>query len=262
MSKNSIKIAVPKPCDANLDDMQTVGNGKFCTHCSKTVWDFTNWSEEELGHFFSNSKEPVCGKFLDFQLNKPLPSIPFPRHYGKIAAAALGFSLFFVSEGIAQVKAPLKHKQSAMIKDRNTPRRLIGIVADENGNKFPSVPISLFVNDSLLKTVFTDYSGCFEMDINKSLFAQINTHLEINSPRFKPEIIFLKSINESSASVEIKLTPIPKSTVVFERAPTGGAMMEIYHIDKIPEQTEEVIRSKITPNPIYDLKDIRRQGGN
>lgn len=165
MSRNSIKIAVQTPCDANLDDMQTVGNGKFCNHCSTTVWDFTNWSEEELGHFFSNKNEAVCGKFLDLQLNKPIAKQPRNNCSGQIAAAALGFSLFFSAEAFSQSKKPISPSKNLMIQNSNSNIKLFGMVRDSKGIEIPS--LSVCIQNSLgaeINKVFTDKDGCFEFD--------------------------------------------------------------------------------------------------
>ena len=172
MKSDSIKISVPKPCNVNLDEMQTVGNGKFCTHCSKTVWDFTNWSEEELAHFFSDKNEAVCGRFLDFQLNKAIPKPKQSNYSGKIAAAALGFSLFFSSEAMAQKRTALAPIKKLPIQKVIPSKKLIGIVKDDNGIVMQSVPVT--ITDSAeqeLMKIFTDKDGCFE--------AVSYTHLDV-----------------------------------------------------------------------------------
>lgn len=66
-----MKITIPKPCHENWDNMTADEKGKFCSVCSKTVHDFTDFSDEELfGRFESN--ENICGRFREDQLGRNL----------------------------------------------------------------------------------------------------------------------------------------------------------------------------------------------
>lgn len=66
-----MKITIPKPCHENWSDMTPEEKGKFCAVCSKTVHDFTGFSDEELVACF-NSEENICGRFREDQLGKNL----------------------------------------------------------------------------------------------------------------------------------------------------------------------------------------------
>ncbi|MGH1517747.1 hypothetical protein [Chryseobacterium sp. JK1] len=66
-----MKITIPKPCHENWADMTPDEKGRFCAVCSKTVHDFTGFSDEELVTRF-NPEEGICGKFREDQLNKNL----------------------------------------------------------------------------------------------------------------------------------------------------------------------------------------------
>lgn len=262
MKSDSIKISVPKPCNVNLDEMQTVGNGKFCTHCSKTVWDFTNWSEEELAHFFSDKNEAVCGRFLDFQLNKAIPKPKQSNYSGKIAAAALGFSLFFSSEAMAQKRTALAPIKKLPIQKVIPSKKLIGIVKDDNGIVMQSVPVT--ITDSAeqeLMKIFTDKDGCFEVNFP----SKINSiyFIKVTSPRFET---FNKKLenNDFLATLFVNLNErhvqeiVPRKTETFEifgmRNFTENTNSEIAPVNERPPL-------KITPNPIYDEIDINRAGG-
>ena len=44
--------------------------GKFCSSCQKTVIDFSTKTDAEVQAFFQQNKnKPVCGRFLNSQLN-------------------------------------------------------------------------------------------------------------------------------------------------------------------------------------------------
>lgn len=62
-----MKITIPKPCHENWDNMTALEKGKFCSICSKTVHDFTNFSDAELINNFESNKD-ICGRFREDQL--------------------------------------------------------------------------------------------------------------------------------------------------------------------------------------------------
>ncbi|MGE8513035.1 MAG: hypothetical protein ACN6N7_10075 [Chryseobacterium culicis] len=66
-----MKITIPKPCHENWNAMTPEEKGKFCAVCSKTVHDFTGFSDEELVARF-NLEENICGRFREDQLGKNL----------------------------------------------------------------------------------------------------------------------------------------------------------------------------------------------
>lgn len=63
-----MKITIPKPCYENWNNMTTDEKGKFCSVCSKTVHDFTSFSDEELINTFKRDKD-ICGRFRNNQLD-------------------------------------------------------------------------------------------------------------------------------------------------------------------------------------------------
>lgn len=70
MKSTDFQIQIPKPCDANWNEMTPNEQGKFCSLCDKTVVDFTKMSDEEIKHFFKIKKkeERVCGHFYSSQV--------------------------------------------------------------------------------------------------------------------------------------------------------------------------------------------------
>ena len=82
--------------------------GRFCDQCSKTVIDFTTWSDSALYEFFSKKTERVCGRFLNTQLNHTIhiPHQPHSRLYRM--TIALGLTLIFTQtpQLLAQSRPP------------------------------------------------------------------------------------------------------------------------------------------------------------
>lgn len=70
--ENEISLFIDKPCYKQWSEMQDVEGGKFCSHCNKTVFDFTYFTNKDLIEYFSNGDKRVCGKFNTEQLNTNL----------------------------------------------------------------------------------------------------------------------------------------------------------------------------------------------
>lgn len=133
------KIAIPKPCHENWDEMTPKENGRFCLSCSKTVVDFTKMLSDEIQHFFiQNQNNRICGRFRKTQLDTI--TIEIPNHilykqksYHKIFLLALfitmGTTLFSCAdkegnkqkiEKVEVVENPKKeHIQVGDIKSKN-----------------------------------------------------------------------------------------------------------------------------------------------
>ncbi|PWN60796.1 hypothetical protein [Chryseobacterium viscerum] len=78
-----MKLTIPKPCHENWEYMDPDEKGKYCSVCSKSVYDFTGFSDEEIRNF--NFDQKICGRFREDQLNRNLNfSIA-----GKLAAGLL-----------------------------------------------------------------------------------------------------------------------------------------------------------------------------
>jgi TonB family protein len=65
-------LSVPKPCSENWDKMTPNEKGRHCTSCSKTVIDFSKYTDKELFEFLSKTKESVCGRLSQYQVNRPI----------------------------------------------------------------------------------------------------------------------------------------------------------------------------------------------
>ncbi|NIF04687.1 hypothetical protein F3J23_04460 [Chryseobacterium sp. Tr-659] len=66
-----MKITIPSPCHENWDTMTSDEKGRFCAVCSKTITDFTGFSDEELLIRFKSDNKS-CGRFTDDQLGRNL----------------------------------------------------------------------------------------------------------------------------------------------------------------------------------------------
>lgn len=68
---NKPHISIPKPCHENWDGMHPREQGRHCDACDKTVIDFTDKSEKEIGEYFSeHADKRICGHFRKSQLHE------------------------------------------------------------------------------------------------------------------------------------------------------------------------------------------------
>jgi predicted N-acetyltransferase YhbS len=68
--KNDINnVTIKFNCQQDWDVMTDCKNGKFCTGCNKTVFDFTDKKQDYFDTILSENKGKVCGKFTFSQMS-------------------------------------------------------------------------------------------------------------------------------------------------------------------------------------------------
>ena len=95
-----LRFAIPKPCDANWNDMTPDEKGRFCHACEKIVVDFSKMNTAEIIDWFQQPKsgEKTCGRFTKAQMDKginlPQRTLPLTPFLKKAATVTLvGLSL-------------------------------------------------------------------------------------------------------------------------------------------------------------------------
>jgi hypothetical protein len=107
-------ITIPKPCDQQWEQMNTVNGGRQCESCCKTVIDFTSMTNNEIVAHLA-VKGNVCGRFNVDQparLNRSLkPSGSGNKLWKKLRIVAFIAGLFSSIKADAQIKtrAPFHH---------------------------------------------------------------------------------------------------------------------------------------------------------
>ena len=71
MSGNN-HLQISEPCTQNWDQMDIADHGKFCKHCSKTVIDFTGFTDEQILAKLQEQKGGLCARLNPEQLNRPI----------------------------------------------------------------------------------------------------------------------------------------------------------------------------------------------
>lgn len=95
-----IHITIPSPCNENWDTMLPEEKGRFCQLCTKTVIDFTDYSEEEINAYFSKKMESkTCGRFKKEQLSEIQINIPKTIIYQQTSFRNVFMLALFISMG-------------------------------------------------------------------------------------------------------------------------------------------------------------------
>ena len=168
MSKpNTIQINIPTPCSQSWEEMASTGDGRFCTHCQKTVIDFTAYSDTALYNFFAKNNEHVCGRFLNTQISKPLhiPHQPQSRLYR--LTIALGLTLLFTQTPalLAQTRPPIAAQTEKEYKIKSSdPFGLIkGNIVDQAAQPLPDVVVQVYRDGNYKAGTMTGANGNFSI---------------------------------------------------------------------------------------------------
>ena len=155
--KKAITIRIPEPCHEDWNQMTSTDKGKFCSVCTKEVFDFTKVTDEELVKRVHNN-EKICGRFKSSQINREMK---FERKSGfSLAPFAASFLLPFTL--LASTKTNTNTKDSNLqgnsysslnissLNRTDTEKMQIttqGKIADENGKPLVNVKISVKGSD-------------------------------------------------------------------------------------------------------------------
>jgi carboxypeptidase family protein len=165
---HSIQINIPHPCSQNWDEMTVNGIGRHCEHCTKTVIDFTTWSDTALYNFFAKNSAGVCGRFLSAQTDRYI-NIPYQPHSRLYRiAVALGLTLIFTQtpDLLAQSRPP-KTEQTSILKQidstGNEGGGITGRIFDDKKEPLPSAVVEVFQNGVLKGGKVTDFDGNYKI---------------------------------------------------------------------------------------------------
>jgi hypothetical protein len=70
-----LQISIPTPCHEDWNEMTPADKGRHCSHCSKTVVDFTHSNPQEILFYLNqHASEKLCGRFNPEQIEEPIPT--------------------------------------------------------------------------------------------------------------------------------------------------------------------------------------------
>ena len=162
-----VNISIPKPCHENWEAMTPEDKGRFCSVCTKTVFDFTKASDKEIIEHL-NKDANTCGRFASSQLNRDLIIPKEKSSYWIIATATISSFLGIGSQtAYSQVKQDTiqtdKKLNKNIITTTNNPVTITGFVSDELG---PIAGANVVVKGTT-RGISTDYDGKYSIEVNE-----------------------------------------------------------------------------------------------
>lgn len=158
----------PHPLPPKLAGHGAAPHGRHCTHCDKTVVDFTGYTDAQLLTFFAKSNTPTCGRFSAHQLHRTLHLPPQPHSRLYRLFVALGLTLVFtqVPEARARVYAPITiATTNEQTTDSGKTAKLSGVVVDENGEPVIGAVVLVFQDLTNKGGAATDFDGAFSFSV-------------------------------------------------------------------------------------------------
>lgn len=164
----SLKISVRKPCHQPWENMIPADAGRHCGECSKTVIDFTGFTDAELFEYFSKPQGKVCGRFLSTQLSTQLHIPPQPHSRLYRLTVALGLSLLFSQSTATFAQSTKDRPQGALsspaskeVAGEKRAGALTGHILDALGHPVPNASVHFYRNGRYEKMVYTDAGGTY-----------------------------------------------------------------------------------------------------
>ncbi|TWW01773.1 hypothetical protein [Chitinophaga pinensis] len=90
--KPAFKLDIASPCSESWNEMIPVEGGRFCDNCTKTIVDFSTWTDKEIVQYVRNNQS-TCGRFHNSQLNRDLLHLEKERANSFIPALLVSTAL-------------------------------------------------------------------------------------------------------------------------------------------------------------------------
>jgi hypothetical protein len=212
----TIALSVPQPCQEDWDKMTLEEKGRHCSNCNKTVVDFSLYTDKELFNFFSNPNSNVCGRFNNYQLNRPILIHEQGRFsffnklfYGTALASWLAILFAPDAKGSnpVTVEQKLKNKEERPNVSDTSKQYVSGIVIDAKGkNHIPYVTVTLIQAPKCEAT--TDSNGSFKLRIPDSLVGKKVTITMYNPDYSEREVTFIANQLPVHKVISLKYDPV------------------------------------------------------
>ncbi|MFN0080926.1 MAG: TonB-dependent receptor [Ferruginibacter sp.] len=140
-------LHINEPCTENWQSMTTVEQGKFCSSCNKTVFDFTTATDNEIvKHIEAIKGELFCGRFENNQLDRWIERSDTKRSNPRLYKFLISFMLLGVVQG-ANAQTKPAQEQLATQKKLDSLLNLQSTSSETGVNKCDTVSNGVF-NDT------------------------------------------------------------------------------------------------------------------
>lgn len=182
---NSYSISIKNACQQQWSEMSEGQGGKFCMHCTKSVIDFTELSDQEIIQLLSKKTGNLCARVSPEQLNRNLLThspktkrkglalftglfamLTFENASGALRKSSINTTIFHVDHSSA--KLPLKGNVNTESPTIDSQQNIIrGKVTGVNSN-LPLAYATVMIKNTN-KGVLTDTMGQFTIVVPEKL---------------------------------------------------------------------------------------------
>ena len=148
-------LHINEPCTENWESMSTAEQGKFCSQCNKTVFDFTTAADAEIiKHIEAMKGEMFCGRFQENQLDRWIERSDIKTSNPRLYKFLISFMLLGAAQGAnaqatpAQEKVATQRKLDSLLNLESTKTERAEMVCDtviKKGTDLNSKQTEIFV---------------------------------------------------------------------------------------------------------------------
>jgi hypothetical protein len=249
------RIGVKTPCNESWEEMTGNNDVRFCSHCSKNVYDLSSMTRIRAEKLVRDSNGHLCVRYVKDPRDKIVtapPKLTLITRRATIAASALATSLALATLAYSQSDpAPIPVNGKAVINvasqkspDTSGSFSISGVVQDINGAIVPGARIVLtLANTDTIRYTNTNDEGHFGFKNIESG----NYDLEITSPGFKKFVLQNLRVSES-INLESELILDSSSEIVGELTIVEGPPVET---------SEPQISTEIQPRSLLPLPRVK-----
>ena len=115
MDEQIKNIRLKFSCSADWDNMKSIDGVKYCDHCQKKVYDFTDAKQHELLITLAENNNNICGRFLPEQMVRKHPALPVWKKWLSAAMVLAGINIFNNRADAQDAKPKITNQSTAKI---------------------------------------------------------------------------------------------------------------------------------------------------
>jgi hypothetical protein len=186
MKRQNYILKIDKPCGQEWTSMTQTDIGKFCSHCSKPVIDFTQLTDNQVLQIIELNSGKLCGRLTRERLNRAI-QLKQPTNNSRFYKILAGLLLVEASDNLSAKDYQKSQQEIVIVVNNNTNIQTTEIksepIADSLKNvvqglvidaktKEPLPFASVLIKDTKTRTT-TDLDGRFKLVIPDSLLTDI-----------------------------------------------------------------------------------------